>query len=329
MNFIDTQHRYGFHCSKRKTFTETVECVLKNTPLTAMQIYISSGRGYHTPDPNIDDVLAAGEIVKEYEMNLIIHGCLLYNLFGAVKYTLCANFNTNLQKTRGNLIKELDIAVGLGAQGVVVHPGSCVQEEGFVTACESIEHVLSTPTELSEKLSKKLNITPEEFRSRRCIILENSAGEGTKRGKNLEELKKLLHGTNKKYHNQIKILIDTAHAFGAGLYEWGKPSEVERFYKEFEEQIGLEYLIGFHLNDSRVIFNSKKDRHENLTEGYIFGGDGNIKGLQKFMLMACENKKIVIGEPPHKDKDGKLSTKNGKFDFDVLTTLLKDTKYPL
>ena len=34
--------------------------------------------------------------------------------------------------------------------------------------------------------------------------------------------------------------------------------------KQFDEQIGLKYLCGMHLNDSKTEQNSKKDRHENI-----------------------------------------------------------------
>jgi len=34
--------------------------------------------------------------------------------------------------------------------------------------------------------------------------------------------------------------------------------------KQFDEQIGLKYLCGMHLNDSKTEHNSKKDRHANI-----------------------------------------------------------------
>lgn len=43
---------------------------------------------------------------------------------------------------------------------------------------------------------------------------------------------------------------------------------------EFEHEIGLTYLRGMHLNDSKAALNSKKDRHENI-------------GLCVFYYVAC------------------------------------------
>ena len=34
--------------------------------------------------------------------------------------------------------------------------------------------------------------------------------------------------------------------------------------KEFDHDIGLKYLRGMHLNDSKATLNSRKDRHENI-----------------------------------------------------------------
>jgi len=38
---------------------------------------------------------------------------------------------------------------------------------------------------------------------------------------------------------------------------------------QFEKKIGLKYLSGMHLNDSKAAYNSKKDRHENIGLGYL------------------------------------------------------------
>ena len=45
---------------------------------------------------------------------------------------------------------------------------------------------------------------------------------------------------------------------------------------EFDEKIGLEYLKTIHVNDSKNIRGSHKDRHENIGFGYI-GFDTLIK----------------------------------------------------
>jgi len=38
---------------------------------------------------------------------------------------------------------------------------------------------------------------------------------------------------------------------------------------EFEREVGLQYLRGMHINDSKVALGSKKDRHENIGLGHL------------------------------------------------------------
>lgn len=51
----------------------------------------------------------------------------------------------------------------------------------------------------------------------------------------------------------------TSSSNNAELFEI-KPHVVE----EFDREVGLEYLRGMHLNDSKADLGSKKDRHENI-----------------------------------------------------------------
>ena len=49
---------------------------------------------------------------------------------------------------------------------------------------------------------------------------------------------------------------------------------MDEFYRlfisdEFVDKVGIEFLSGLHLNDSKTELGSKKDRHESLGKGYI------------------------------------------------------------
>ena len=39
---------------------------------------------------------------------------------------------------------------------------------------------------------------------------------------------------------------------------------IVQLVKQFDNEVGLKYLCGMHLNDSKAARNSKKDRHENI-----------------------------------------------------------------
>ena len=86
-------------------------------------------------------------------------------------------------------------------------------------------------------------------------------------GSNLEELADLFSSI-KKFKNKVGICIDTQHAFGSGI-DWRTKKNVNDFVQQFDKLIGLQYLIVFQVNDSKVPFNSRKDRHEHIGKGEI------------------------------------------------------------
>jgi len=215
-------YKYGFHTLKLKKLFDTVERVWKYFPCNAMQIYISNGRSYTTPDCDAVDVKLAREFLRDHEVWLCIHGCLLYNLCGSVNHSADQHFERNLSNTINNLSVELDIGAGLGCGGVVVHPNSCKDKnKGLEQISKTITTVLTKYTPLTKRLATTLKIKESELIKQRKILLENCAGEGTKRGGSLEELRDMILGVPVKLQNQIGVCIDTAHAFGYGLVDWG------------------------------------------------------------------------------------------------------------
>jgi endonuclease IV len=243
------------------------------------------------------------------------------------------NHQYALSTTLEGLTAELDFGVALGNMnntgvGVVVHPGSRKDKPaGLVMVSSSIVEVLTRKTRESEKIAESLGITPKAVRRRRKIILENAAGEGSKLCSTLEEIHTVIEGVPEKLRDQVKVCIDTAHAFGKGLYDWGVKGEIARFYDDFDRIIGLEHLEVFHFNDSmksednrkNAPFGSRKDRHQNLGLGYIFGGDERFKEIHTFITSALELGIPVIGEPPGKGID----------DWDVIAAITLNDENPL
>ena len=344
VTFIDTDYRWGFHVRVFPSLRATFE-IYKRMPYSCFQIFVSN-RSFTLPNYDTSDLLETGRLLKERNSYLCIHGNLLYNLCGPIKYKDKPLYKTKLEDTRKCLTRELDLGVGLGA-GIVVHPGSWPdKEKGIQTISETITHCLTTKTSKSKALSKAMGISHADFISRRKIILENAAGGGTKLAVTLEEISSMIKLVPKKLHSQVKVCIDTAHAFGAGLYKWGDPKEVKRFYEDFDRVIGLEFLEVFHLNDSRAseqkrynaYFGSYKDVHEYLGEGYIFGvysedlellpDTTNLEGLKEFFKQAWRRDIPVIGEPPGKTRFGEKGPGPSR-DWRFVVNLLSTTDHPL
>jgi len=332
--FIDRDFRYGCHVQKYPSMVKTIKEVTDKTNYSAMQIYIANSRSKSAPKFDYEDLCAAKKILESHkEIYLVIHGCLLYNLAGTVNGKSDSNYHYALSSSIFGMISELDYAIALGRPdgvgiGVIVHPGSRKDKKsGHLKVSASLVDILTRKTKETEIISKDLGITQEEVLSRRKVILENSAGEGTKLCSTLEEIAGVIQGVPKKLRKQVKVCIDTAHAFGRGIYDWGLDGEIERFYEDFERIIGLEYLEVFHFNDSSksddkrsdAPFGSRKDRHQLLGFGYIFGSERRFSKILTFMQMALKHKIPVIGEPP------------AFFDSDwqVVTELSLNTKNPL
>ena len=71
------------------------------------------------------------------------------------------------------------------------------------------------------------------------------------------------------------VCLDTCHTFTAGYDLVG---EYDRIFKEFQEEVGFEYLRGIHLNDSKKALASRVDRHDSLGKGLI-----DISFFERFM----------------------------------------------
>jgi len=321
--FHNPNIRLGCHIPMEDTLFETFKNVIENTSLKSFQIYIA-GKPWESLNFDANDIMKTEELLRRRQKYACIHGSLLYNLAGCVGGRTDPKFQRNLNNTVNSLISELDVAAGFNS-GVVVHIGAAKnKEKGIFIICRTIEAVLDRETKTTKALSKQLGV---QIKNKRKIILENAAGEGNKIGSNLKEIADIINGVEDRFKHQIKVCIDTAHIFGAGEYDFGKSEQVDLFYADFDRLIGLEKLEVFHLNDSRVKFGSKKDRHENLGVGYIFGvernekkdGDG-LEGLKRFVEKAEEHKIPLIGEPPDKNAKGGPSL-GPAWDYEVVKNL--------
>ncbi|NSW95069.1 MAG: deoxyribonuclease IV, partial [Bacteroidales bacterium] len=52
-------------------------------------------------------------------------------------------------------------------------------------------------------------------------------------------------------------------------YDVKTPEGFRETFEKFEKTIGFEYLKGMHLNDTKKLYGSMVDRHENIGTGYL------------------------------------------------------------
>lgn len=129
----------------------------------------------------------------------------------------------------------------------------------------------------------------------KCLLLENSAGQGTSMGKTWDQLRKIFEGLN---NNNIGLCIDTAHGFGSGICKFQTHDDIVKLFDNAENVCGKNPINLIHLNDSKVPFDSRKDRHQNICQGYIWNNEDHQEGL-KSLLQRCKEDKIdMILETP-------------------------------
>lgn len=150
-----------------------------------------------------------------------------------------------------NLLEELRRCEALKISGCNLHPGSNVGKLPVRKACELI--------------AARINAVLSKTRTA-AIIIENMAGQGNVIGSAFSELRMILDGVEDK--SRVGVCLDTCHLFGAG-YDIRTAESFEKVMVQFDAEVGMKYLRGMHLNDSKMPFGSRKDRHESIGAGLI------------------------------------------------------------
>lgn len=202
---------------------------------------------------NIDKDFGMKNLLKKYDLSLIVHSPYIFNI--------ASTFNPRDWKMK-YLLLELENAKKNGASGYVIHMG---------------KQMSNTQKVAYNNMYKTLEFISKETSQQFQILLETTAGQGAELCYKLEDLAVFYDRIkrNPKMRN-VKICLDTCHLFAAG-YDLRTRKNVETFIKKFNALIGIQYVGLIHLNDSINEFESHKDRHMNIGNGYI-----GLKGLKYF-----------------------------------------------
>lgn len=153
------------------------------------------------------------------------------------------------------LLSEIKRTHEFGFNKIILHPGNKLNIP--------LEQAINNAAYVINEINKINNdIT---------ICLETMSGKGTEIGSNLNELKSLIDKIENK--KLIGVCLDTCHLHDAG-YDL---KEFDKFLDEFDQIIGIDKIKFIHINDSKNIVGSKKDRHEVIGEGKI--GINTLKNI--------------------------------------------------
>jgi len=176
-------------------------------------------------------------------MQVLPHDSYLINLGNPDK--------DSLEKSRDSFYDEMKRCELLGLDRLNFHPGSSLGKVDDETSLRLIADSINLVLDKTKGVS---------------AVIENTAGQGSSLGYTFEHLRFIIDLIEDK--DRVGICIDTCHTFVAG-YDISGEKAFNETMKKFETIIGLKYLKGMHLNDSKKGLGSRVDRHENLGKGVL------------------------------------------------------------
>jgi deoxyribonuclease-4 len=156
-----------------------------------------------------------------------------------------------LEKSRRAFIDEMSRCEQLGLIYLNFHPGSHLKK--------------ISETECLARIAASINMALEKT-SGVTAVIENTAGQGTNLGYRFEHLAEIIDQVEDR--SRVGVCLDTCHSYSAG-YDLKSRDGYEATMAALDEIVGLDYLKGMHLNDSKKEHGSRVDRHHSLGQGTL------------------------------------------------------------
>ncbi len=205
----------------------------------------------------------------------------------AVHTSYLVNLCSQSSEVRDNSVAafrgEVERALALGAEYLVLHPGSwrgLTREDGLRLAAESIGAA-----------TDGIAFDDCDFR----ILIENTAGAEFSLGGSFEQVAELIDRLRPVV--PVGACLDTCHCHVAG-YDLVSGEGYEETLRRIEATLGLATVKVWHMNDAKAARGSKLDRHQHIGEGTI--------GLEPFRRLLNDGRFghcAFIAETPV-DEDG-------------------------
>ena len=271
----------GCHLSASKGFTHMAKEAV-SIGANTFQFFTRNPRGFAAKEIDAEDVKTFLQYAQENNFGKILaHAPYTLNPSSAdekVRELALRIMHDDMQRMEcvpGNLYN--------------FHPGSHVGQ-GADKGIELTANLLNTI------------LTPQQTTT---VLLETMSGKGSEIGRNFEELKEIMDRT--ELSEKVGVCLDTCHVYDAG---YDIVNDFDGVLDEFDRIIGLEKLCAIHMNDSKNPYESHKDRHEKIGEGYI--------GL--------ETMRKIINNPRVKNFPFLLETPNELDGYASEIKLLKDSR---
>ena len=235
--------RIGFHAPIKDGLHDAL-VIAKEIGCDTVQLFSRNPRGWLAKPLTKESIDLFRKTRRQTQLSpVMIHCNYLVNL--------AATDDLVLEKSRASFREEVERALLLGVDYLVVHPGSARgagEAEGIAKCAQSL----------------KLSCQGLKL-GRLRILLENTAGQGECIGHRFEHLRAIMDVCAKL---PLGVCFDTAHAFTAG-YDIREEDGLQATIQLLHRTVGTRNVLAIHFNDSRAPYNSRVDRHWHIGEGHI------------------------------------------------------------
>ena len=218
----------------------------------SIQVFNQSPRMWRPTRFGPDDFAAFREAMAASPIEaVVIHAVYLIN---------CATKDAEMRKkSLASLTHALRTGDGIGAAGVVLHPGAQKGE----------------PHNPSMKRAAKV-IAAALKDSESCpLLLEQTAGHKGLLGRNFDETSELIELAGAG--DRLGLCLDSCHLFVQG-YDITDAAHLGSVLDEADAKVGLDRLRCVHVNDAAAPLGSCRDRHANVGQGEM-----GKRGLAAFL----------------------------------------------
>lgn len=208
-----------------------------------MQMFSSNPRGWAVAEIDSDDVARFRADMRGSGISpIFVHAPYLPNVVAA---------GANGKRSVKALVTQVERCAALGVGFLIIHMGKALGAKEVTAISRTVKNVDAV-----------LAGTPESV----MLLFENTAGMGSEVGYRFEQVAAVIAGV--KQRDRVGVVLDTAHAFAAG-YEFRTKAGLDATLRDFDRIVGISRLHLVHLNDSKVEFGSRVDRHWHIGEGKI------------------------------------------------------------
>jgi deoxyribonuclease-4 len=267
--------RIGVHLGTAGGASNAVERA-REMGANTFQIFSSSPRMWRAPKVDPEQAKRMRALRAKLDVGpLVIHTSYLVNV--------CSQSTEVREKSVTAFRGEIERALALGAEYLVLHPGSwkgLTREEGLKLAAKSIEQAIDGQAWQGTGFH---------------ILIENTAGAEFSLGGSFEQVAELVERL--KNHAPVAVCLDTCHTHVAG-YDIVSDEGYEETMKQAGATVGFDAVRVWHCNDAKALRGSKLDRHEHIGQGTI--------GLEPFRRLLNDARfahSAFIAETPV-DEDG-------------------------